>query len=329
MLLASFIFGFSMMNFPHSEKSPSRNLSHEKRDGSFQEAKGAIIEKIHSRGDLPYASIKRQIDLVEQLSEFELGKFLIERSGLNGYWTHYVISHPSQGRLTGLNQHQKPFHPLEYYLLNRSPTCLATQQRFEIFKTQIQKHLRDGCSLASVPCGLMADLLDLDFSNISEFSLYGIDIDPETLSHAMSYASENNLSQNCHFLHRDAWDLKLPEKFDLLVSNGLNIYEPDEEKVIELYRQFHTSLKPNGILITSFLTPPPIPGQKTGWDLTRVNMEDAVLQKIIFADILSVKWQVFRTEETVKSHLQKAGFGDIEIHYDHAHIFPTVVAKKI
>lgn len=52
---------------------------------------------------------------------------------------------------------------------------------------------------------------------------------------------------------------------------------------------------------------------KCEWILDRVNPQDALLQKIIFADILSAKWQVFRTEETVKAQLNQAGFCEIEL----------------
>ena len=115
-------------------------------------------------------------------------------------------------------------------------------------------------------------------------------------------------------------------------SAGLKIHRFSgfhlDKKVVELYRQFYDSLKPNGVLITSFLTPPPVPGSKTQWKLDEVNLENALLQKILFADVLAAKWQVFRTEETVRSQLEEAGFSKIEIFYDRAHIFPTVVATK-
>lgn len=178
--------------------------------------------------------------------------------------------------------------------------------------------MRDNVSLASIPCGLMADLLDLDFSNASHVSLIGIDLDPESITHAKRYAETLNLSHLCTFFERNAWALDIHEKLDLITSNGLAIYETDDAKVTELYRVFFQALKPGGYLITSFLTPPPLAGFQ----------QDALLQKIIFADILDCKWQVFRTEETVKSQLQMAGFTAIEILYDKAHIFPTVVARK-
>lgn len=78
----------------------------------------------------------------------------------------------------------------------------------------------------------------------------------------------------------------------------------------------------------SFLTPPPIPGFITEWELQNVNKEHALFQKIVFADILASKWQTYRSEALMRSQLQEAGFEEIEVVYDNAHIFPTVIAKK-
>lgn len=306
----------------------NKNLSHEQRDSSLQAAINNIVDKVKNRQNLTYVTVEKQLELIDLLSDFGLGRFLLERGGLDGYWTDYIIKHPSKGRLTGLNDENKTLNSLESFLLNQAPTVLATQQRFEIFKVEIQKRLHDGASLASIPCGLMADLLDLDFTTTSNISLVGIDLDPESITYAKQYAETLNLSNHCNFSQCDAWTLDIHEEFDLITSNGLAIYEPDDAKVTGLYRGFFEALKPGGCLITSFLTPPPVPGLKTEWKLESVNMQDALLQKIIFADILDCKWQVFRTEETVKSQLQMAGFDEIEIIYDNAHIFPTVVARK-
>lgn len=312
----------------YSDEPNNRNLSHEQRDSSLRTAIDNIIERVRNRGDLPYVSVEKQLELIDFLADFELGRFLLERGGLNGYWTDYVIRHPLTGRLTGLNSQNKPFNTLEDFLLNRAPTVLATQQRFEIFKREIQKRLHEGASLASIPCGLMADLLDLDFTNAPNVSLAGFDLDPLSIESAKLYAEKLNLRHNCEFFQHNAWALNVYAKFDLITSNGLSIYEPEDEKVTELYRGFFEALKPGGYLVTSFLTPPPAPGLATEWKLDAVDMRDALLQKIVFADILECKWQVFRSEEVVKSQLQAAGFGDIEIIYDSAHIFPTVIARK-
>jgi len=304
------------------------NLSHTERN-TLPEAVESIAKKIKQRGELPYISVARQLELLQSLSQFELGRFLLQRGGLNGYWTDYVINHPKEGRLTGLNSENQPFTQLELFLLDQAPTCLATQQRFEIFKREIQNRLHDGVILASIPCGLTADLLDLDFSQIHHFSIYGIDIDPESLIQSKQIAENLSITDHCQFVQRDAWALGYEKKFDVITSNGLSIYEPDNKKIVDLYHQFFLALKPNGCLVTSFLTPPPIPGTKTEWDLKNVNSEHTLLQKIVFADVLECKWQIFRSEELVKSQLLDAGFTEIEVFYDEAHIFPTVIAKKV
>jgi SAM-dependent methyltransferase len=313
----------------HADKlAKQANISHVRRNLSLEESIDSIKNKIKTRGDLPYASMTHQLKLVDELAQFEIGKFLLQTGGLNGYWTHYAINHPQRGRLTGINSENKSFTSLESFLLDKAPTALATQQRFEIFKQEIQKRLHDEMNLASIPCGLMAELLDLDFSQLTNFSILGVDIDSESLTQSQQLAKSRELAALCTFIEKDAWDLNRNEEFDLITSNGLSIYEPDEQKIIALYRQFFSALKPKGWLITSFLSPPPTLEQQTEWDLKMVNSEDALLQKILFVDILEGKWQVFRSEQTVRSQIEQAGFEVIEILYDKAHIFPTVIAKK-
>lgn len=301
----------------------SQNLSHEQRENSLLKSKQLLVDKILSRGDLPHISAEAQLDLLNQLCEFDLGRFLVERGGLNGYWTQYVVQYPDKKDAL-----KNGVDSLETFLLNSAPSCLATQERFKIFQSQIQCFLKEGCHLASIPCGVMADLLDLDYSHLQEFSLTGMDLDPQSIALAKDDAIEKDMTSHCHFSIGDAWKLNIKERFDVIASNGLNIYEANDEKVVLLYRQFYNALNENGILITSFLTPPPFPGKESEWKLSEVNQKDALLQKIIFADILSVKWQVYRTEEQTKEQLKKAGFQEIEVIYDKAHIFPTVIAKK-
>lgn len=305
-----------------------KNLSHKKSKELLSEIIESKKEDIKSKPHLLHATVDYQLELVDQLAQFDLGQFLLERGGLNGFWTHYIIKHPTTGRVTGINNKGESFSSLESIILNRAPTVLATQQRFEIFKKEIQKSVKEGCSLASVPCGLMADLLELDYSKVSNFSLVGIDIDLESLDQAESFAKEKKLLDHCQFMTRDAWKLNIEKAFDVITSNGLNIYEPNDERVVELYRQVFKALKPQGRFICSVLTPPPGGPVATEWNLEKVNFQDAQLQKLLFADILECKLQVFRSVEKSITQLKEAGFVDIEILYDEAHIFPTIIGNK-
>ncbi|NEP89557.1 MAG: hypothetical protein F6K18_23505 [Okeania sp. SIO2C2] len=118
------------------------------------------------------------------------------------------------------------------------------------------------------------------------------------------------------------------DEFTLLNSNGLNVYEPDDDKVTELYQQFFKALIPGGILVTSFLTPAPNVDPNSEWDMNQVNPEDMSLSKIIFFDILKIKFTAFRSSSTTKSQLKNVGFDDIKFVWDNARICPTVVARK-
>ncbi len=262
---------------------------------------------------LPQAA---ELELVDALNEFPLGQFLLANKGLNGYWTAYVILHGVK---------KQDLHPLEKWLLTCAPSFKATQQRFHIFQTTLQNLLTNNCHLASIPCGLMDDLLTLDFSGCDGYHLTGIDLDSDSIELAAQNAKELGI-QNVSFIKRDAWDLNLKGKFDVITSNGLNIYEQDSQRVVDLYKQFYDALKSSGYLVTSFITPPPLPNQDSGWKLQ--NPEDALTQAAIFSDILQAGWQCYRTEEETREQLQAAGFVVESVIYDAQHIFPTILAKK-
>jgi len=263
----------------------------------------------------PALPLEEELEMLDQLTKFDLGKFLLKNRGLNGYWIDYMILHDKK---------KQPIqHPLEEFLLYKSPGVLSTKERFYIFKEQIEKYAQSNMTLASVPCGLMSDLLLIDDSKLNNLKYVGIDLDDESLQHAKRNAKKRQKQNQCSFHQKNAWDIGIKNQYNVLISNGLNIYEPDDQKVMELYKNFHQALQPGGILITSFLTPP----QK---DVKRTPEEAAVLKKQIalFVDILQVKWRAYRTEETTRTQLVEAGFEVVEFIYDSQRMCPTVIARK-
>jgi SAM-dependent methyltransferase len=279
------------------------------------------MEKIFQEGDKPYVTAQQQIEILHELGQFDFGQFLLQNKGINGYWTHYMLTYPWK------KDHRRE-NELEKFLLERAPTVLATQERFMIFLNENQKMLEDNKQLACIPCGMMGELLYLNFSEIKNIRLIGIDYDPSTLEDAKNLAKEKNLLQFSAFNQSDAWNLNFKNEFDLISSNGLNIYEPNNDKVVALYQQFYDVLKPNGKLVTSFLTPPPGSAEPCEWKMDKINPQDLLLQKIIFADILNVKWQCFRSTKQTKEQLESVGFKDICFIPDKANLFPTVTAIK-
>lgn len=62
--------------------------------------------------------------------------------------------------------------------------------------------------------------------------------------------------------------------------------------------------------------------------MTKLNLADLLLQKIIFVDIMEAKFQCYRSSEQTHEQLKLAGFSDIQFIYDEAKLFPTVIATK-
>ncbi len=278
--------------------------------------------------DKPYVSKQRQIELINELSQFDFGRYLLQNQGINGYWTHYMLTHPWFGKQTGLNNRGEPLSQMERFVLEKAPLMLATQQRFQIFLNEIQKQVKENAKLASIPCGMLNELLYLDFNHIKQIELIGIDYDATVFQDARMLAEQKGLLPFVKLFQQDAWQLHFHDEFDLISSNGLTIYEQDDAKVFELFQQFHRALKPGGKLVTSFLTPPPTLTNQCEWNLSAVNMEDLMLQKILFVDIIASKFQCYRSTELTRHQLTNLGFEQIEFIYDNYKMFPTAVAYK-
>lgn len=302
-----------------------KNLSHNTQPQDFAAVLSGIKHKITSAGDKPDVTVAQQLDLLEQLTSFELGRFIIQNGGLNGFWTHYVLTYPMRDNPQAIDSQ---LTELEYFLLNKAPVILATQQRFQIFLQQCQLSVKEDAVLASLPCGMLGDLLYLDFNNIKNIELVGIDYDAAALADSKQLAEKMGLAKFVKLVQQDAWSMAVTDGYDLLVSNGLNIYEPDSERVTALYKNFYDSLRPGGRLVTSFITPPPGDGVDCTWDMQVINKKDLLLQRIIFSDVLSAKWQCYRSESETAAQLEAAGFKNYNFIYDVAKIFPTVVAEK-
>ncbi|OZH53831.1 hypothetical protein AFK68_15025 [Hydrocoleum sp. CS-953] len=310
------------------EFNEQRILSHGNKNESLKETIERVKQRIIEMGDKPYVTVARQLELLNELAAFPLGKFWLHNRGLNGYWTDYVIEHQYRGKVGGIDTQVRSLTELEKFILERSPRVLAAQQRDINFSKISKNYLQEGLVFASLPSGIMRDLLKLDFTGVENFRLVGIDIDSESLELAKKLAEEYGLSDKVEFHQEDAWNLSFQDEFKLLNSHGLNIFEPDDDKLTKLYQQFFKALIPGGILVTSFFTPPPNIDPNSEWDMSYINSEDLLLSEIIFFDVLDVKFTAFRSSSTTKLQLQTVGFDDIEFIWDNARIFPTVVARK-
>lgn len=281
----------------------------------------AIRDRITAAGDLGHVTVAEQLDLLDQLADFPFGRFLICNRGWNGYWTHHVVVHHGlTGRQTGADEVGRPYTDLERKILD-FPLCRATQERFLHFRAALQARVREGVRMGSLPCGLMDDLFGLDFSGVREFTLVGIDLDADSLRQAAINAEHRGLFAHAAFQREDGWD-RGDDELDVLTSSGLNIYEPDDARLVDLYRAFRHRIAKGGTLVTSFLTP------ADEHDLSAVDADALRLQRIVFDTIVGVRFNVQRSTEKSRALLEQARFEVVEIVYDQARMFPTVVARR-
>lgn len=261
-------------------------------------------------------SVEETLGLLDELATFELGRFFIENQGLNGRWTSYLILDAP---------YREDLSVLESWITHRAPAVIATRARFHIFHEVMTARLKDNMRIASVPCGIMADLLRLPTSDYKGVTCVGIDLDQEGLLLAAQNAQKHGAT-NVSFHQKDAWHLGEENAFDVLTSNGLNIYEPDPARRAALFGSYFKALKPGGSLVTSFLTPPPVLNPDSPW--VGVVQEDAIKQKAIFVDVIGAKWQNFDMPDAITAQLTAIGYKDIQILPDPNWVMPTVVATK-
>jgi SAM-dependent methyltransferase len=299
----------SFINYSHKHTQIDQNIL----NSNILECKQRLQSKYTDPVELAL-----RLKLLEELTQFDLGQFLLINRGLNGYWTDYVINYPREqiGELYELEQR-----------LLRSKPFYATYERQQIFKKINQTKVKHGAHLAAIPCGLMSELLDLDFSQVNELQITGIDLDNDSLLLSQQKYAALNLTPKINYLKQDAFSLTINNHFDLISSNGLTIYLADDKDVLQLFTKFYEALKIGGVLVTSFLTYPSLFAELSEQTAGEYNDDDHAA-RIIFGEILEVTWSCFRTTEQISGLLKQAGFSDIAIHGDSKYIFPTCVATK-
>ncbi len=301
------------------------NKSHSIRFLDHDIALDTIKTRLLAKDCLPNFSYEQACQILDSLSSFPLGRHILQTSGANGFWTDYMISFPRleenlAGKMLSMNR-------LEYFIIFEMPSVIAQRKLFRYSQKIAQTHVRANNKLASIPCGVMRDLLELKIKPIENVCFVGIDFDSESLNVAKKIASEKGIS-NVRFEQKDAWNLEIHSEFDFVTSIGLNCYECDRDRVIALYREIYQALKPGGVFFTGVLTYPPGYGNQSDWNLKNIPKHHAEMDQILTRDILDLKFQNYRTLNEIDIDFRKAGFTNISVVPDSYRIFPAVIAIK-
>lgn len=286
----------------------------------FQKTYTLFKTRITQEGDKPGASLSKRLGLFEDLCAFPLGRFLIQNGGLDAYWTDYIIR--------GGDTPAQDLHPLEAFLLFKAPLMLALRERFHISQSVIQNQLMNGMCMASAPCGLMRDLLTLDYSAINKLRLIGVDLDFEAIMHANALADQKGLSTVTEYRQDDTNNVGMTNLCDVLITHNLQGDDKASHPQSAGYQSFYKALKPSGLLVTSFLTPSPSQDANSPWNRDIIPQGDLELSTLIWEDIAKVQWGPYNTIDDLSEQLTAAGFTNIQCIYDSQRMLPIVIAQK-
>lgn len=290
------------------------NLSHESFS-TLKESDAEILRRID--GD--------QTLLMEykKLKETSLGQFLIKNRGLNGLWTDRVVNY----NLISKHERNK-YSNYDKYLLGLMPCFIATQERFGFFKRELERlATKYKLKALSAPSGLLPEFYNIESSRI--ITLDALDIDEINHEYISDKYKSNPLLNKINFINSNIFSFNRENYYDVIVSNGLNIYIEDVFIIEKMYKIFYSSLNVGGTLITSFLTPPPsLTSEGEVWEMSKINQDNLNKQKLIFGDILNISWFNYRSENEFLDILKNIGFINIRVIWDQQKMFPTVIAIK-
>jgi hypothetical protein len=255
--------------------------------------------------------------ILQHLASFELGCYLLLNGRLNGYWLSDVVLNTKIDHEIG---------PLEQWLRFRSPYICANRERFHTFQLEAHRRMTSNTNIASIPCGLMDDLLRLNYQSFDNIHLWGIDSEDEALAIANGNALNFGLENFTTLLKRDLCHLQITDAFDIVLSYGHNKLPMQRDWIVGFYQQIHLSLKSNGTLITAFHTSSTLTPSNPS---ETPNLTDSLLEHVIFNDILESDFTHSYTLDEATQILTESGFKILEIQPDSRGILPTLICQKI
>jgi SAM-dependent methyltransferase len=142
------------------------------------------------------------------------------------------------------------------------PAVRAFRSRFFAARDELAAFLAErqsqpgGIDVLSVPCGIPRELVEgarLHAARggcLDAARFHGLDLDPEVLADARSFALQNGLEDL--ITHRgDALDRRsYPERASFITCTGFAEFL-DDDQLVGLFRIFHDVLEPGGRLVTS------------------------------------------------------------------------------
>lgn len=282
----------------------------------------ALIEDDINSG----ATTGEALDVLAQLQQFSLGRFLITKGRLDAEHQFVVSTWPQVRESSSGPAVAAGLHPLERFLLEESPTMRAFQKRHQAMVGILPGLAKGASSLAVVPGGHCEDLTELPDAAAVASSLrdvYHVHVQSSSAPPHEPHAQAAAKLAATPFAHAakavtvESWEsLSLPSRVDVILTGTLAMNEPGIADVKSFYSQLRSALnEDNGMFVTGFLT-----------RSSNASASVVQLDRMLFRNVIRTTWSEGRDPETVVSQLKAAGFGTVDI-VDNNGSYATAVAR--
>lgn len=289
-------------------------LSHKPAQESREVTLARIVDRLMADG------LDHLIPLAEEMSQGPIALGLMRQGGVDGSLHDQVLHGGLLSPLCRIKHH----HPADVKVLNNcSVTGLV--ERFHSFQSVmreliVNRQITSDSTIASIPCGLMRELLTLDYEG-ERPHIVGVDKDPLSLAASKELAKELAIS-HVEFYLKDALFLGPIRSVDVIVSNGLSVYLDDAE-LLDLFQQFQGSIRPGGYFLTTHMTP------EAEWNPEHATEENLQFHRDFFRNIVRGRWlSHLRSIDQVCAMLDEAGFDIVEIRPGETGIFPIYLTRR-
>ena len=299
------------------------SISHSEASGSFpvdalvQSSMTKARSRWSSKG-LDADTCARLESRLNELAATPIGRFILVNGGWNGYWTNYLAE-------IGCDLIQNKAKPLQFtneteeYILSEYAEVRGEHEL--MLRKIIGPIMKPGAVVASVPCGLMSEVL-MATDHFEGIQLYAIDIDKENFDLIREKYGDRLAGNEFHPLEMDALTLDFDCKFDLITCVGFVVYIK-QENFPDFLSRIHRAIKPGGRLLLSFRPDDSERSKLFPFHTTRMEAIDRE-----FLMCVEKRNTILSATSNMLRHFSHAGFVHIRIHGGSYYQLPFIEAYK-
>ena len=232
---------------------------------------------------------------------------------MNGYWTNFIAS----GEYKTIQQCKQLNESEEFAF---AYFCEPRHELELVMHDIVRPILKPGNSVASVPCGLMSEVL-MAADHFEGVKFYAIDIDKANFDLIREKYGDRLIGNDFLPLEMDALKLEFESTFDLLTCLGFMMYIK-KECIPDFFSRIFRSLKLGGRVLISYF--PDVSEQSP---LFPFDFRSNPIGREVFM-CANLRSTTRLATSTLVRHLSQAGFVRITIHGGTYYLLPVVEAVK-